>query len=250
MPIFIPVRVLTVFFTWVTYFTSCGLFDSVFAASTIEWKADDIKIFLNSNSRGNSVVLNVTAQANGQIFRDDFEGHFHLQYSFMVDSRTEHRGITKCISLTGDSISSIRTKLLWSSPVSSSSLSASQIFGKYFSVVVQKFYNDHGSSKKSTTSLVFTIVKQSGNTSGLSFDISMTNCSFPQTYGRWSDTNNWIGGKVPSISDSVVIPTNAGVIQLNEDIHIRSIHIFGGSLRAYDTGCPTAWTIDDRALHT
>ena len=115
---------------------------------------------------------------------------------------------------------------------------------------MQKFYNDFNSTKKSTTSIIFTVINKVGNNSGLSFDLSTGNCSQLRTYGNWEDPNRWRGGKVPSANDMVVIPNQAGVIQLERDITVASIQVSGGIIRAYKSGCPSSWTIDDRSLHT
>jgi hypothetical protein len=210
------------------------------SASGIEWKPDDISIFHGYNSKGKTTVLNVTATANGPLDNTQVGGHFKVAFSFHG-----YAGTSDCISFTGDSSSEVKTKIVESPLVSSSHL-----FGKYFSVLVHKFYNDFNSTQKSTTTLIFTFISKNNDSSNLLFDISTANCSKLQTIGVWEDHNRWKGGKVPTVGDAVIIPENAGVIQLHNDLSVASIQILGGTIRAYRSGCSPSWTIDDGSLHT
>ncbi len=236
---------------WTAYFIYSGVLYGTISASTVEWKADEISVSHNYHTKGNSLILNITARANGPLFNDGFGlGHFQLKYGFLYDGRLSLHGITDCISFTAESSAQIKQKLLKSTlSLSNSSPTSSQLFGKYYSVLVQKFYNDFGSTKNTNTGIVLTFVKVFGNTTRLTFDVVTQNCTALRTFGLWNDGNRWKGGVVPTKLDTVVFPSKSGVIQLEESVAVTSLRIFGGTIKAYTSGCPQSWTLDDRFLH-
>ncbi|CBJ49166.1 hypothetical protein Esi_0207_0025 [Ectocarpus siliculosus] len=67
-------------------------------------------------------------------------------------------------------------------------------------------------------------------------------CARLSTLGYWEDELNWDTGVVPSSTDEVTIPTDAGFVVLTADTAIDTLRVNGGALVTHDSTCLPGWT--------
>lgn len=75
-------------------------------------------------------------------------------------------------------------------------------------------------------------------------NMSTYGCISPRTHGSWNDISKWVGNQVPSYSDSVIIPFGSGVIEIGNNVTVQNLTMNGGTLYAYNSGCPDGWSVD------
>ncbi|CAM9787351.1 unnamed protein product, partial [Hapterophycus canaliculatus] len=67
-------------------------------------------------------------------------------------------------------------------------------------------------------------------------------CARLSTLGYWGDESNWNTGAVPTSTDEVIIPTDAGFVALTDNVTISSLQMSGGALLTDGSTCLSGWT--------
>lgn len=222
------------------------------SSKTVHWLGDQIittSNFIQTNITAWELILQF--HSNGPIY-SNVDGHFNLKFSVNYGFNQTIYGVTtRCLGINEPMQSVIGTIqdniILGNDPLS---IGDDTPFSKYFEVSGQKFVDSYNSSTNSTSIFELIITSKISKINWMRVAVNTSNCATPQTIGSWSDPSRWKENKVPAASDTVIIPSNAGVIQLSSDVNIAALDMYGGVLLAYTSTCPFGWTLDDRNSST
>jgi hypothetical protein len=73
-------------------------------------------------------------------------------------------------------------------------------------------------------------------------NFSTSSCAAPRSTGSWSDGSRWLLGVPPTSTDTVILPSGTGVVNIAYDVSFKSLKMFGGLLVSYSSACPYGWT--------
>lgn len=222
------------------------------------WQNDSIALTFGYGVRNTSFIgptsndtlkmsgykLNITAAANGPIYKETnaTKGHFHLKFYIETASYGTLSGTTdSCIPLTS-------TQDEVRSEVSDTILSniADGVTYEYAlsdilsTVKVQKFRNVASSTDFTMT---FIITLDGDEMKDLVMYMRTAACDTPRTVGDWSDATKWDSGVVPTEADKVWLPEAAGVILLDstQNVTVSGLTTNGGHIIGHHSVCPYGW---------
>lgn len=206
----------------------------------VQWR-DDIVSISNTkiSTEQNDWSMAISAQANGEFFSDELVGHFRLKISMFLASRGHWiGGVSDCISFVSQ-ITEVNTAIgntkIFDAVGNFSEVSLENIAN----VAVHKF----GDGKSRSSFKTHIDISFSGRDILLmSAEVNYTGCASLRTVGSWHAGSNWVGGKVPVVTDNVIFGSNSGVITLSEDVTISQLNMNGGQIIAQRTGCKTGWS--------
>jgi hypothetical protein len=212
-------------------------------SALLNWRPDHIhygpKYYNLYNSNISHFNLNITS--NGPIVYDEV-GNFRLTFR-IVGTKVMLFGESACISpvATTNEINSIlKSTILTSKTATFNNIN----LGSLYLPNILKFHHE----LTDTQELDMAFSPFQLNTS-ITVSLSVAGCSTTRTYGYWHDKTRWVGGTVPTTSDSVYFPSNSGQIIIDSNITIVNLKMEGGELLLRNSTCPMSWTVDDRFLH-
>lgn len=219
------------------------------SAKSITWTADTIS-YRESFSKSNTLEWKYRLQINstGPIYSES-NGHFRLKFSLTYAGNNQLHGLTECVDINANAVdlnNVLNQVILGSDPLV---IGDDTPFGHFLQITPTKYSDSHNSTiqTENTFDLVVHAVR---NISHLTVTHSTSNCSSAHTFGSWHDSTHWTPQTIPGSNDTVIIPSNAGYIQLMEHVSVKGLQMYGGTILAMTTRCPDGWTLDDRGLST
>ena len=73
--------------------------------------------------------------------------------------------------------------------------------------------------------------------------VSQENCVPIQTVGDWNDELNWDVGITPDYRDDVHFPVVSGIVEISENVTVKSLNMLGGTLVLQSSGCRDGWSV-------
>jgi hypothetical protein len=211
-------------------------------SALLNWRSDQIHYVPKYNPTINHFYLNITS--NGPIAYDEV-GNFRLTLR-IAGTTAKLFGESACISpvATTNEIKSILKSTILTS--NSSAFKNINLGSLYLPNIIK--FNEFTGTGAQELYLDMAFIPVQLNTS-ITVSFSPAGCFATRTYGYWHDKTRWVGGSVPTTSDSVYFPPNSGQIIIDSNITIVNLKMEGGELLLRNSTCPMSWTVDDRFLH-
>lgn len=216
-------------------------------ANNVTWTPDTIT-YRETFLRADTIEWKYRLQINstGPIYSESI-GHFRLKFSLTYARNSKLFGVTECININAIDLKSVfRRVILGSYPLV---IGDDTPLSQFFRINTVKYYDEYNSTIKATNTFDLDIFAVR-NMSRFTVTYLTSNCTPPHTIGSWHDSSRWANGIAPDVNSTVIIPSNAGYIQLSEDVMVKGLHMYGGTILAMTTTCPAGWTLDDRSTLT
>lgn len=215
----------------------------------VTWNADTFSIDESFDFYGSSGNYKLLILSNGPV-QSHPRGHIRFNISLSLGHHFRPLyAISPCIRLS-DSVETIKSAL------------DETLVGEYpllpgddtpldslFSVSLNTTYDDFGQTNKTLYSY-FVHLAAKRSLARLEMSYSSEDCSAMKTMGEWSDPFRWSTLSVPTSSDSVVIPAEAGAIFVTSNVTVNDLSVYGGELHLMSSTCPPGWSVDDRQYNT
>ncbi|CAM9742517.1 unnamed protein product, partial [Scytosiphon promiscuus] len=203
-----------------------GLAVQVASAASTSWKADSIQLSVTSSED----LFRLQLTASRYVIPSTTTGHFKLSVT-----RDGVGTNTSCISY-GASGAAVVAILDLLDPISDLGGSTVIREGDGSSSTFKYGFVYNISATDPNVNLVDSIdVEVAG--SGVDHD-----CARLSTSGYWSEDSNWNTGAVPTSTDEVTIPIDAGFVILTDNVTISSLQMNGGAILTDDSTCLSGWT--------
>lgn len=231
------------------------IFVAAVEGEALSWIPDSFTLFENTTYYQNSSKIlqyQLSIHSNGPIVQHP-SGHFRLNISLSLGQQFRPLyAVTRCLSVLEDADkmeNTISETVLGEYPLLPGD---DMLLGSLLQTRMVNFFDDFLSTNRSlyTFSLELTSRHQSREFYNVTIAHSTENCVPMRTVGSWDDNSRWQGGKAPETTDSVIIPSNSGVILLSQNVTVRDLSMLGGELRLFSSSCPSGWTADDRQFNT
>lgn len=215
----------------------------------VTWNADTFSVDESFHSYGSSGNYKLLILSNGPV-QSHPRGHIRFNISLSLGRHFRPLyAVSPCFGLS-DSVETIQAALEATRVGEYPLLPGDDtLLSSLFSVSLNTTYDDFGTTNKTLYSFSVHLAAKRP-LAHLAMSHSTVDCSAMKTMGEWSDPFRWSTLKVPTSSDSVVIPASAGAIFVTSNVTVNDLTVRGGDLHLLSSTCPPGWTVDDRQYNT
>lgn len=230
----------------------------VVSSEFVMWQNDTVEMTFGYGSSNTSFIgpisndtlhysgykLNITAVANGPIYKETnlTKGHFNLKFYIDTASYGTLSGTTSsCIPLTATQ-EDVRSVV---ASTTLSQISNGTTYGYTLSDILPTVKVQKYRQLVNTTALTLTfmVTLDGKEMKDLVMYMRTAGCDTPRTIGDWDDPTKWHTGVVPTSTDKVWLPEAAGVIVLDstKNVTIAGLTTNGGHIIGQHSVCPYGW---------